>query len=278
MGLALGSCDGAGVGDYNDQQDGSLAHVSGAVHDALIVGAGLAGLSAARELVKRGCDNILVVEARDRVGGRTLGQPVAGTLVDGGGQWVGPTQTEIIALIRELGLTTFPTYTTGETVFYFDGQRNLDSERPVDPVEAADIEKTRGFATADVRPPGIGPKRAIEAEYGVTRNMHSIAKCHAPHQSQGIFDCGLAAVAGQGRADRGKIRLCTHIGKGVLDKAVQRQCDLLGRSIEVGSHLFEDSRPCPPSVEGLQQGDGYQRNQQAKDGYSGPDTHSLFRF
>ena len=69
--------------------------------DVLIVGAGVAGLTAARELTKRnvGC---LVLEARDRVGGRTLSQKVGRDWLDLGGQWIGPTQDRLAALAREL--------------------------------------------------------------------------------------------------------------------------------------------------------------------------------
>ena len=57
----------------------------------VVVGAGLAGLSAARRLVASGVE-VEVLEARERVGGRTLNHVFAdGTIVEVGGQWVGPT-------------------------------------------------------------------------------------------------------------------------------------------------------------------------------------------
>src|SRR4051812_35201076 len=85
--------------------------------DVGVIGAGLAGLSAARKLVAEG-RSVAVLEARDRVGGRTLNEPIGdGKIVEVGGQWVGPTQHEALRLIRELGLETFPTYTDGVNLF-----------------------------------------------------------------------------------------------------------------------------------------------------------------
>lgn len=84
--------------------------------EVVVVGAGLAGLTAARRLRTTGRD-VVVVEARHRVGGRTYTVPHAsGTWLDLGGQWVGPTQDKVLALLGELGLRTFPTWTAGDSL------------------------------------------------------------------------------------------------------------------------------------------------------------------
>jgi monoamine oxidase len=89
--------------------------------DVIVVGAGLSGLCAARELVRQGKDT-LVLEARERVGGRMVRQSVIdGGWIDLGGQWVGPTQVNMLALADSLGVKRFDSYATGRTVFNYRG-------------------------------------------------------------------------------------------------------------------------------------------------------------
>lgn len=90
--------------------------------DVAIVGAGLAGLVAARRLVAAGLEPI-VVEARERVGGRLLNEEIGeGKVVEVGGQWIGPTQERIAALAGELGVETFPTYDEGRHLIEIAGK------------------------------------------------------------------------------------------------------------------------------------------------------------
>ncbi|KAI1697563.1 NAD(P)-binding rossmann-like domain-containing protein [Ditylenchus destructor] len=91
--------------------------------DVLVVGAGISGLVAAREISKLSKDlRVLVLEAKSRVGGRTLSVDLkvhnkngpAVAKFDIGGQWVGLTQTHILDLIKELGLDIYPQYAEGK--------------------------------------------------------------------------------------------------------------------------------------------------------------------
>jgi len=110
--------------------------------DVVVIGAGLAGLSAARSLVADGSE-VVVLEARDRVGGRTLNHPIgAEKIVEVGGQWVGPGQDRVLAVIRELGLETFDTYTDGRNLFEHGGRlRAYRGEIPrVNPAALLDVQ------------------------------------------------------------------------------------------------------------------------------------------
>lgn len=91
------------------------------VYDVAIVGAGAAGLNAARNLVKAG-KTVVVIEANDRVGGRLKRGEIAGQVIDLGGQWVGPTQTRALELAKEFGMTTYATPEHGKNIVELGGQ------------------------------------------------------------------------------------------------------------------------------------------------------------
>jgi monoamine oxidase len=135
--------------------------------DVVVVGAGLAGLTAARDLVARG-RSVIVLEARDRVGGRTLNASVGGgQVVEVGGQWVGPTQDRIMALATSLGVRTFKTYTTGQQVLQYAGTRSLFTGLipPVGDAAVADTGHWLGLvqqlsATVPLDAPWTAPRAA----------------------------------------------------------------------------------------------------------------------
>jgi monoamine oxidase len=113
--------------------------------DVVVAGGGLAGLAAAREATRSGAA-VLMLEARGRVGGRTLNAELGDDkVVEIGGQWVGPTQDRLYELAAELGIETFPTYIDGENVLELGGKlRRYSGTIPrLNPVSLLEIELAR---------------------------------------------------------------------------------------------------------------------------------------
>ena len=112
--------------------------------DVVVVGAGLAGLVAARDLRRAG-KRVLVVEARKRVGGRCRSRRIAGAsdVANLGATFAGPTQRRILGLARELGIGTFPTYNTGRNVLFFNGRRAeyAGAIPPLEPLSLIEAQK-----------------------------------------------------------------------------------------------------------------------------------------
>lgn len=89
--------------------------------DVVIVGAGLSGLTAARDVLAAGYEP-LVLEASPRVGGRILTEVVEGVPFELGAQWIGDTHHRMAALATELGVGIYPQFEAGETTYEFGGE------------------------------------------------------------------------------------------------------------------------------------------------------------
>jgi monoamine oxidase len=140
---ALPSAARAGTGARRSSASARLSAPKKA--DVVVVGAGLAGLSAARAIAHAG-RSVVVLEARDRVGGRTWNRPISGgSYIDAGAEFVGPTQDRIKALAQAVGVQTFPTYNTGSNVYWKDGTRQtfastgVTGTAPPDPTFLPDL-------------------------------------------------------------------------------------------------------------------------------------------
>jgi len=133
--------------------------------DVVVIGAGLAGLTAARELVAAG-KSVTVLEARDRVGGRLLNHDLGdGRVTEIGGQFVGPTQDRILALAKEVGVATYKAAVPGDRVYVRDGKaRRFAGHTPPDLLALPDM----GIALARIgqaagKVPPAAPWRAPNA-------------------------------------------------------------------------------------------------------------------
>jgi monoamine oxidase len=178
--------------------------------DVCVVGAGYAGLTAARRIKQAGATAI-VLEARDRVAGRVWTRPAPdGTPVDIGGTWLGPGQDHAYALAAELGVTTYPTWNDGETVF-----AGRDSVKrfgglipPINPIALASL--SLGMARLDAmakRVPLDDPWTARRAKAWDARSAaHWIDTATVPaRDGQGL----LAAAVASSTATRRRCRSCT---------------------------------------------------------------------
>ena len=151
--------------------------------EVAVIGAGLAGLTAARRLVRAGRD-VVVLEARDRVGGRTLNHDLGGGVVaEVGGQFVGPTQDRMLALARAVGVGTFKTYNEGDNVLVVGGRRSTYAATPGLSDDADFQQLTFGLLKLDpmaATVPVAAPWRAKRAAEWDRRSFGAWANAEMP--------------------------------------------------------------------------------------------------
>lgn len=120
----------------------------------IVVGAGLAGLTAAADLVAAGAE-VTVLEARDRVGGRMHGVAMGeGVFADAGAAYLGVRHTELLALLTEYGLGLTSTAMAGDSTFLLSGRRSTSAGRmpPLDAIALGELFDRLEELVAQVRP------------------------------------------------------------------------------------------------------------------------------
>jgi monoamine oxidase len=163
-------------------------------YEYIVIGAGYAGLTATRQLLKAE-KKVLLLEARDRVGGRVYTKTLEdGSYVDLGGAWVGPTQDKIYALAREFGVETFKTYDIGKSTIVYKGKvkryKGIIPPLPVGALLSLDFamkKMNKLSKTVNLEKPWLTPNAAYydsmtldtwmrkEMNFVTARNMFQIA-------------------------------------------------------------------------------------------------------
>jgi monoamine oxidase len=172
--------------------------------DVAVVGAGLAGLVAARELRRAG-HSVTVLEARDRVGGRVWNHDIGdGKVIERGGTFIGPTQNHVAALASDLQLKTFRTYDTGDNVYIAGGERTTYSDRgpfgtaPPDPT--IDAELARLVLSLDQQARSIDVQRPWDAPNAAALDGQTLwtylAQNSAPSRLRNLTAASLRAIIG----------------------------------------------------------------------------------
>jgi monoamine oxidase len=174
--------------------------------DVIVVGAGVAGLKAASELVSRG-RTVTVLEASDRVGGRTKRGEIAGRVADWGGQWVGARHHALLAEAKRLGIETYDQYDEGRTTTLLRGRLarfagDTPKLSPLALVELALLQKRwdREMMTVPAEAPWTAPNAAEwdaqTLDTWIRRNVHTAeARAFARLVPKGAWAADAAQVS-----------------------------------------------------------------------------------
>ena len=224
------------------------------MNDVVVVGAGLAGLAAARDLARGGAD-VLVLEGRDRVGGRVEQVSLGGERpVQLGGELVGHAHTAYLGLAEELGLTLAPTYTSvsGATTYdLVDGVLRSEDGFPfASAEERADFDRVQRLfgelaSTVDPDDPWSHPDgarldglswagwlRSVDALPATTRAVEAGALALAAGSSERtslLSELRKAAAVGDDGFYSYDLWECLQVAEGSAEVALRMAAELDGR-------------------------------------------------
>lgn len=174
--------------------------------DVIVIGAGLAGLKATTELKKAG-KKVLLLEARDRVGGRCKTGKICENSIDLGGQWVGPQQKLLLAEAKDMGVQTYEQYVKGTHVLSRNGKiqyykSDLPKLSAISLIELAFIQRRwdREMNTLPVGQPWLAPKAkewdGETLESWINKNVYTEgAKDFVRAVSSAIFCCNSSQLS-----------------------------------------------------------------------------------
>jgi monoamine oxidase len=159
---------------------------------------------------------VLVIEARDRVGGRTVNASIgAGRVVEMGGQWVGPTQDRLLALAGELGIETFPTYHEGRNLLELRGKlRRYRGTIPrLAPHVLLDIDRARRrLRRAARRVPADAPWTAPKAGELDSQTLASwLRKAARTKKARSLLEIATGTVMGTGTAELSALWMLSYV-------------------------------------------------------------------
>lgn len=178
--------------DTNEAEDTSVIET-----EVAVVGAGLAGLETARQLHTEGVD-VRVLEARDRVGGRTLSQEVDGEVVDLGAQWIGPGQELVREIVDEFGIETFDQYVDGVSQFRVAGEVGRDEEAVLALPQSAQEELMSAIAKIETQSRDVPPEAPYDADEAEEWDSMTAATWRdrelSTHEGRDAFDAAVRAV------------------------------------------------------------------------------------
>lgn len=183
--------------------------------DVIVIGAGLAGLVAARQL-EAARREVLVIEARDRVGGRTVNASIgAGKVTEMGGQWVGPAHDRLLALASELGVETFSTYYEGRNLLELSGKlRRYKGTIPrLAPHVLLDIGRARRkLRRAARRVPADAPWTAPKAAEFDSQTLASwVRRAARTKKARALLEIATGTVMGTGTAELSLLWMLSYV-------------------------------------------------------------------
>lgn len=213
--------------------------MSDSVLDVAVIGAGFAGLTAARELEKRGLA-VQVLEARDRVGGRSRPGTLNGVTIDTGGQWVGVGHARLERLVAEAGATLVPQYGRGRKVLQVAGKARTYTGLipPVSPRALAEMQvallRLRALQKkVDPARPWDSPLAALDQETLATWQDRWLRS----EGARAIFDIGVRAVFCARPGELSMLHFLSYVAaNGSFDYLVSAEGGAQAATVQGGMH------------------------------------------